>query len=71
MALKHPEFKIINQKDLSREAKIDLFKLRNNINGLYESLTANEKTQLANALYIKVRKVFKFLGFDITMKRKA
>lgn len=69
MGLKISEFKIINLKDLCRESGTDQFKLRNNINGMYDSLTVNEKTALANALFLKVRKVFIYLGFDITMKR--
>ncbi len=62
-------FKIVNLLELSRLSKVHSQTIRNNILGEYSSLDANAKTQIANALYAEVRKFFKWLGFDITMKR--
>lgn len=38
---------------------------------VYNSLTDNEKTDLANALFNDVSKVFKELGMEISIKRKG
>lgn len=62
-------FPIVNLLELGRQSGINNQTIRKNFLGEYDSLDANHKTHIANALYTEVRKVFKFLGFDITMKR--
>lgn len=69
MAIK-PHFQIISIKRLSELAKIPYMKIRNTIvldKPLYDTLTENERTILANNLFIEVQKVFKDLGRKITI----
>ena len=60
---------IINLKELAEKSEIDYFKLRNNLNGKYNSFDVNDRTEVANALLKEANLVFNQLGFDIKMDR--
>lgn len=64
------KFKIVSLKYWSEITSIGYFKLRDNfVTRKYNSLKANEKTQLANALFSEVKKIFSELGFEITIRK--
>jgi hypothetical protein len=64
------EFSIISIKYLSELTGIKYQRLYENlVLKLYDSLTINEKTVLANALIIELKKSFKTLGFKVTIDR--
>jgi hypothetical protein len=63
-------WQIISIKKLSELAGVQYMKIRDTTaidKPLYNSLTDNEKTQLANNLFIEMQKVFKDLGRKITI----
>lgn len=64
------EFAIISLKFLSEITGISYPRLYSNwVLKAYDSLNDNEKTTIANAIFTEVKKVFKSLGFKITMER--
>lgn len=64
------EFSIISLKYLSELTGIKYQRLYENlVLKLYDSLTVNEKTTLANAMTAELKKSFKTLGFRITIDR--
>ena len=65
-------FSVINLTKLAAAAGVNYHKARFNIVGRYResSLTDNERTQLANALFTEVRRTFNFLGFEIQPHRR-
>ena len=63
-------FKIINFRVLSEICDIDYFKLRNNIvAGKYNSMTKQERTEVANGAFLAINKFFNRLGFTLKMER--
>ena len=62
-------FTIINLKKLAEESDIDYFKIRNNLQGAYNSFDVNDRTKLANAAFGQLQVFFNRLGFKITMER--
>jgi hypothetical protein len=64
------EFSIISLKFLSELTNISYPRLYSNwVLKSYDSLTDNEKTTIANAIFAEVKKAFKVLGFKITIER--
>lgn len=63
-------FDIISMKRLSELAKVSYRRIYDVlVVNKYDSLTDNENTQIANALFGELKRVFKVLGFKITMER--
>ena len=60
---------IISLRNLSSKAGIAYHKVYHNLVGTFKSLTHQEKTQLANALYDGISPFLKELGFYITIHR--
>lgn len=63
------DFEIISLTKLGEISSVDWQKIRNNFIGKYDSLDLNEKTAIANALYLKIQVIFRYLGFEIKMTR--
>lgn len=66
-----PHFKLINIFHLSKIAEVNYYKVRDSLASdkpKYNSLSDNEKTQLANTLFSGLKKVFSDLGREITWK---
>lgn len=64
------DFKIISLRKLATASKLDYPLIYNNFRGRYDSLDANQKTQLANAAFEEMEAFFDFLGFELKLKRK-
>jgi hypothetical protein len=67
-------YRVIAVKVLAMRAEIDYQKVYNTLalkEPLYNTMSDIEKTKLANALFKDVSKVFKELGTEIAIKRKA
>ncbi len=64
------DFAIISLNFLSELTGITYTRLYSNwVLKAYDSITDNEKTTLANAMFAEVKKAFKVLGFKITIER--
>lgn len=66
-------YQIISIRVLADRSAIDYQKVYNTLalkEPLYNSMDANDKANLANALFKDVSKIFKDLGVEISMKRK-
>lgn len=70
MAIQDMEkFRILNVRYVAEKSGVDYNKIRHNIMGRYDSLDANEKTMIANAIFADVDKALSFLGFKMQIKR--
>jgi hypothetical protein len=66
------KFNVVNIKGLAKAAGTNYNRLRFNIVGRYkeQTITENEKTELANALHDEISKTFEFLGFTLPPHRR-
>lgn len=66
------KFAIVSLHHLaSKVPSIPYRRLYDNINEKYNSLNANEKTQIMSATFNELVPFFEYLGYDIKVKRKS
>ncbi len=62
-------YKFFNFKKIADEAKIQPDKLYNNFKGFYNSMQDGDKERVAGVLIPRVKELFKYLGYSITITK--
>lgn len=67
------QFGIINMSHLAETSEISYNVLYNNFAGIYPKITlsANERTILANTVEAEMKRFLDVLGFEMSLKRKV